>query len=130
VLFDSSGDPYPELGHQRQPKPGVRNSVWVQSPGAKGLIDPKQVEDALNYAEDVVAVFAVDKRVLAWDVWNEPDNTNASSYPNSELPNKVEVGPRLAAQSISVRARRRAGATGDQRLVEGRLVERRQPQPH
>jgi hypothetical protein len=91
VLFDSSGDPYPELGHQRQPKPGVRNSVWVQSPGAKGLIDAKQVEDALTYAEDVVAVFNIDKRVLAWDVWNEPDNTNASSYPNSELPNKVEV---------------------------------------
>src|ERR1700722_11963754 len=91
VLFDSSGDPYPELGRQRQPKPGVRNSLWVQSPGAKGLIDSKQVEDALNYAEDVVAMFNIDKRVLAWDVWNEPDNTNASSYPNSELPNKVEV---------------------------------------
>jgi hypothetical protein len=91
VLFDSSGDPYPELGHQRQPKPGVRNSVWVQSPGAKGLIDPKQIENALNYAEDVVAAFNIDRRVLAWDVWNEPDNTNASSYQTSELPNKVEV---------------------------------------
>jgi hypothetical protein len=55
VLFDSSGDPYPEWGHQRQPKPGVRNSLWVQSPGAKGLTDPKQVEQALSYAEDLVA---------------------------------------------------------------------------
>jgi hypothetical protein len=91
VLFDSSGDPYPELGHQRQPRPGVRNSLWVQSPGAKGLIDPKQIENALNYAEEVVAAFNIDKRVLAWDVWNEPDNTNAATYPNSELPNKVEV---------------------------------------
>jgi len=91
VLFDSSGDPYPELGHQRQPKPGVRNSLWVQSPGAKGLADPKAVEDALNYVEDVVAVFSIDKRVLAWDVWNEPDNTNSASYANSELPNKLEV---------------------------------------
>jgi hypothetical protein len=91
VLFDSSGDPYPELGHQRQPKPGVRNSLWVQSPGAKGLTDPKQLEDALNYAEDVVAAFSIDRRVLAWDVWNEPDNTNPASYPNSELPNKRDV---------------------------------------
>lgn len=91
VLFDSSGDPYPELGHQRQPKPGVRNSLWVQSPGAKGLIDPKQVENALTFAEEVVAVFSIDKRILAWDVWNEPDNTNGSSYATSELPNKVEV---------------------------------------
>jgi len=91
VLFDSSGDPYPELGRQRQPKPGVRNPLWVQSPGAKGLIDAKQIENALNYAEDVVAVFSIDKRVLAWDVWNEPDNTNATTYANSELPNKVEA---------------------------------------
>jgi hypothetical protein len=91
VLFDSSGDPYPETGHQRQPKPGVRNSLWVQSPGAKGLTDPKQVEEALNYAEDLVAAFSIDKRVLAWDVWNEPDNLNATSYANSELPNKLEI---------------------------------------
>jgi hypothetical protein len=91
VLFDSSGDPFPELGHQRQPKPGVRNSLWVQSPGARGLTDPTQVENALKYAEEVVAAFSIDKRVLAWDVWNEPDNTNATSYANSELPNKEEV---------------------------------------
>jgi hypothetical protein len=91
VLFDSSGDPYPELGRQRQPKPGVRNSLWVQSPGAKGLTDAKQVEDALNYAEEVVATFSIDKRVLAWDVWNEPDNNNAGIYANSELPNKADV---------------------------------------
>ncbi len=91
VLFDSSGDPYPVPGRQHQPKPGVRNSLWVQSPGAKGLIDPKQIENALNYAQDVVAVFNIDKRILAWDVWNEPDNTNSNSYRNSELPNKVEA---------------------------------------
>ena len=91
VLFDSSGDPYPEPGRQHQPKPGIRNSLWVQSPGARGLTDQKGVETALNYAEDIVAAFSIDKRVLAWDVWNEPDNTNAQTYPNSELPNKVEV---------------------------------------
>lgn len=91
VLFDSSGDPYPEPGHQRQPKPGVRNSLWAQVPGAKGLTDPKQLNDALNYAEEVVAIFSIDKRVLAWDVWNEPDNTNKATYPNSELPNKIAI---------------------------------------
>ena len=91
VLFDSLGDPYPEPGRQRQPKPGVRNSLWVQSPGAKGLTDAKQIENALGYAEDVVAAFSIDKRILAWDVWNEPENTNSTSYANSELPNKVEI---------------------------------------
>jgi len=91
VLFDSSGDPYADLGNQRQPKPGVRNSVWVQSPGAKGLTDPKAVEKALTYAEGVVAAFAINKTVLAWDVWNEPDTTNAGRYTNAEPPNKVEL---------------------------------------
>lgn len=91
VLFDSSGDPYPELGRQRQPKPGVRDPLRVQSPGAKGLTDAKEVEKSLAYAEEVVASFSIDKRVLAWDVWNEPDNTNPSTYPNSEPPNKAEL---------------------------------------
>ena len=91
VLFDSAGDPYPELGRQRQPKPGIRDSLWVQSPGAKGLVDAKEVEEALTYAEDVVAINSIDKRILAWDVWNEPDNTNGATYVNSELPNKLEV---------------------------------------
>ena len=92
VLWDSSGDPYPELGHQRQPKPGVRNSLWVQSPGAKGLTDPKELDKALHYAQEVVAAFSIDKRVLAWDVWNEPDNTNAGRpYSNAEPPNKAAL---------------------------------------
>jgi hypothetical protein len=91
VLFDSSGDPYPELGRQRQPKPGVRNALWAQSPGAKGLTDPKQLQRLLHYAEEVVAAYSIDKRVLAWDVWNEPDNTNAGRYGASEPPDKVDL---------------------------------------
>src|SRR5579859_569631 len=31
VLFDSCWDPYPQLGKQRAPRPGVHNSGWVQS---------------------------------------------------------------------------------------------------
>src|SRR5215475_10771125 len=34
VLFDSVWDPNPQLGKQRDPRPGVHNSGWVQSPGA------------------------------------------------------------------------------------------------
>jgi len=91
VLFDSIGDPYPELGHQRQPKPGVRNSVWAQTPGAKGLTDPKQLQKALAYAEEVVAAFSIDKRVLAWDVWNDPGNANEGRYGSFEPANKTEL---------------------------------------
>ena len=88
VLFDSCWDPFPELGIQRLPRPGVHNSGWVQSPGAKALADPKQEIRLLEYAENVVLAFADDDRVLAWDVWNEPDNTNDSSYGRVELKDK------------------------------------------
>ena len=33
VLFDSVWDPNPKLGKQREPKQGLHNSGWVQSPG-------------------------------------------------------------------------------------------------
>ena len=100
VLFDSIGDPYPELGHQRQPKPGVRNSAWVQTPGSKGLTDPKQLQKALAYAEEVVAAFSIDKRVLAWDVWNDPGNTNEGRYGSFEPANKTELMRTILAQAF------------------------------
>ena len=31
------------------------------------------------------------RRILAWDVWNEPDNLNTSSYGAVEPPNKVDL---------------------------------------
>jgi hypothetical protein len=91
VLLDSFGDPYPEIGHQRQPKQGVRDSVWAQSPGAKGLVDPVQTEKVLSYVKEAVAAFSIDKRILAWDVWNQPELVNGSIYGMTEPPNKVEL---------------------------------------
>src|ERR1041385_7593518 len=88
VLFDSCWDPFPEGGIQRPPRPGMHNSRWVQSPGANALADPKQRSRLLEYAANVVLAFAEDDRILAWDVWNEPDNTNDSSYGREEPKNK------------------------------------------
>ena len=91
VLFDSCWDPFPVAGHQRPPRPGVHNSGWVQSPGAKALQDTAHYSRFLTYAQEVVQAFANDDRVLAWDVWNEPDNTNDSSYGKVEPRNKLEL---------------------------------------
>jgi hypothetical protein len=91
VLFDSCWDPNPKLGKQREPRPGVHNSGWVQSPGAQALEDPSQYPRLEAYVKGVVGVFANDKRVLGWDVWNEPDNTNNGSYPKQEPENKVAL---------------------------------------
>jgi endo-1,4-beta-mannosidase len=79
VLFDACWDPAPKLGKQRAPTPGVHNSGWVQSPGASALQDPGQYARLEAYVRGVVGAFANDQRILAWDIWNEPNNGNESS---------------------------------------------------
>ena len=74
VLFDSCWDPEPVLGQQRAPRAGIHNSGWVQSPGIPALNDISQHVRLERYVKDVVRRFAHDRRVLAWDIWNEPDN--------------------------------------------------------
>ena len=91
VLFDSVWDPNPQLGKQREPTPGVHNSGWLQGPGAQALQDPAQQARLEAYVKGVVAAFANDRRVLAWDVWNEPDNMNGSSYRDKEPANKQQL---------------------------------------
>lgn len=85
VLFDSCWDPDPKVGPQHPPIPGVHNSGWLQSPGRSALIDPGQDARFRGYVEDVVGRFAKDDRVLAWDIWNEPDNSGGGSYNDDQL---------------------------------------------
>jgi hypothetical protein len=91
VLFDSCWDPDPKLGPQHPPIPGIHNSGWVQAPGRGILADPKQYPRLKAYVQGVVGAFANDPRILAWDIWNEPDNDNASSYGAKELNNKQQL---------------------------------------
>src|SRR5437868_1663570 len=62
VLFDSCWDPFPRLGKQREPRPGIHNSGWMQSPGADALKDPSQYPRLEAYVEGVVGAFAKDDR--------------------------------------------------------------------
>lgn len=91
VLFDSVWDPDAKLGKQRAPRPGVHNSGWVQSPNRTTLQDPAAYPHLEAYVKGVVGAFARDQRVLAWDIWNEPDNENHGSYNQLEPKNKVEL---------------------------------------
>src|SRR5256886_1098901 len=90
VLFDSCWDPLPHLGPQHPPIPGVHNSGWMQSPGAVALGDLKQYPRLKAYVQGVVGAFAKDERILGWDVWNEPGNSNMGSYGKEELKGKTE----------------------------------------
>jgi hypothetical protein len=91
VLFDSCWDPLPELGPQHPPVPGIHNSGWVQSPGAKALSDPDQVPRLKAYVQGVVGAFSKDDRILGWDVWNEPGSDQTDNYPRTELKNDKKV---------------------------------------
>ena len=95
VLFDSVWDPNPHSGKQREPRPGVHNSGWVQSPGSKGLTDPFEYPRLEKYVKDVVGSFARDGRINSWDIWNEPDNRNGGDYAKQDPPNKVELIEKL-----------------------------------
>jgi hypothetical protein len=101
VLFDSVWDPNPQLGKQRAPKPGVHNSGWLQSPGAKALQDSKEHPRLEAYVKGVTGAFANDARVLAWDIWNEPDNLNRSSYGSQEPKDKVQLVLKLLPQAFA-----------------------------
>ena len=91
VLFDSCWDPFPKSGKQRDPKPHTHNSGWVQSPGQKVLQDSTQYPRLEKYVKETVAEFKDDNRVLAWDIWNEPDNMTGPSYEAVEIKNKADL---------------------------------------
>jgi hypothetical protein len=91
VLFDSCWDPYPLMGTQHDPRPGIHNSGWVQSPGAAALMDPTQYDRLRRYVQGLIGNYRYDKRILAWDLWNEPDNTNNGSYAKLEPVNKKQL---------------------------------------
>ena len=89
VIFDAVWDPAPQLGAQPPPTPGIHNSGWVQSPAAMALADSAQYPRLKGYVQGVIRTYANDPRVLAWDLWNEPDNENPHSYAREELRDKV-----------------------------------------
>jgi hypothetical protein len=72
ILFDDCFKPEPRVGKQPDPEPGIHNSQWVQSPGVQRRGDPAAWPRLERYVKEVVGAFASDKRVLAWELYNEP----------------------------------------------------------
>lgn len=76
VLLDSCWQAYPKAGTQPEPIPGVHNSQWVQCPGTDIIHNTDSFKSiVLPYVTGIVSAFKDDSRVLAWDVWNEPNNS-------------------------------------------------------
>ena len=96
VVWDAVWDPNARPGPQRAPRPHLHNSIWVQSPSGDVLRDSLAIEQRLGpYVRSVFARFARDGRILAWDLYNEPDNINRPAYVAYEPVNKGDLALRL-----------------------------------
>jgi hypothetical protein len=89
VVFDGVWNPCPRPGKQPSPVPGRHNSGWVQSPGREYLEDPTKQDELKPYVVGLLTRYKNDPRVLAWDLFNEPDNPNRQAY--GEDGNKTEL---------------------------------------
>ena len=76
VIFDDCWNENPKIGTQPKPIPGVHNSGWVQSPSVKTVNDSSQWGRLEVYVKDILNTFSTDQRILFWDLYNEPGNSN------------------------------------------------------
>lgn len=78
VLFDdcafSHKEPY--LGVQNDPVKGIHNSGWTPSPGFTVSDDLSARESLKHYVCELVTRYAHDERILFWDLYNEPGNSD------------------------------------------------------
>ncbi|MEY2916392.1 MAG: hypothetical protein RIS73_106 [Bacteroidota bacterium] len=82
-IFDDCWNPDATIGKQPEPKPGVHNSGWVRSPAMAVHNDSTQWSYLEKYVKDILTTFKNDKRILMWDLYNEPAN---SGYGMGSLP--------------------------------------------
>lgn len=82
VFFDDCWNPVYHVGKQPDPKPGIHNSGWLRDPGELFYSEPA-LEDTLRiYVKDILMRFKKDTRILLWDLYNEPGN---SQYANKSM---------------------------------------------
>ncbi len=82
VFFDDCWNETYAAGPQPAPKPGIHNSGWLRDPG-KLLYDDSHLIIVLEaYVKDILRTFRNDKRILLWDLYNEPGNSN---YQNKSM---------------------------------------------
>jgi len=79
VFFDDCHFSEPQIGDQPDPIPGVHNSGWKQSPGerlvlafADGSISDEERASLKGFVQGVLRRLGDDKRVLMWNLYNEP----------------------------------------------------------
>jgi len=64
-----------KAGPQPVPVPGVHNSQWVSSPPLKMVTERNAWPQLRKYVQEMITTFGQDRRVVAWDLYNEPGNS-------------------------------------------------------
>ncbi len=82
TVFDDCWNADASPGKQPDPKPGIHNSGWVRSPTISVHDNPLKWQYLEAYVKDVLSYFKDDKRILMWDLYNEPGN---SDYENGSV---------------------------------------------
>ncbi|UKT65034.1 cellulase family glycosylhydrolase [Pedobacter mucosus] len=75
VFFDDCWNKTSAVGKQPEVKTGVHNSGWLQDPGDPASREEAGFAELERYVKAVMNRFANDKRVLLWDLYNEPGNS-------------------------------------------------------
>ena len=83
VFFDDCWNKVPQIGKQPEKKLGIHNSGWMQDPGDPAYKETLNYTALEVYVKDILKAFAHDKRILLWDLYNEPGNSGkiATSLP-------------------------------------------------
>ena len=74
TLFTNGGSEKRFIGEQADPVPGIHNSLWAQTPGVSIVNDPSRWGLVESYEKDVLKRFGGDGRIIAWCIYNEPEN--------------------------------------------------------
>lgn len=82
TIFDDCWNPTYQTGTQPEPKTGIHNSGWLRDPGDIIYEDTTVIKTLESYVKDILTTFANDKRIVFWDLYNEPGN---SGYGNKSM---------------------------------------------
>jgi len=82
-IFDDCWRHTYQAGKQPDPILGRHNSGWVTDPGDLIHSDTTLITVLEDYVKDILKTFAGDKRIILWDLYNEPGN---GGYDKTSMP--------------------------------------------
>ena len=97
VVFDDCWNDQFALGVQPAPRPLTHNSGWIQSPGKTVVNNPAAWPRLERYVTGLLGRFRADRRIIAWDLYNEPGNGAAGDAADAAGKQGAGSLPLLAA---------------------------------